>query len=169
MKKLGKAILLCMCIMNTFVCTQLEAKEIRTEQDCNTIMKERCEMLDFEQLEELRKPKYIEINCILSFYTTLNSENGFGAIDAQGNKLKFGTIAIPREIELGTQFSFDYFGDTVFTGTDRGSKKHIRIDENGNYRIDVCIERLQGQSDSQYLQYVNNMGKVETKGKMYIE
>ena len=125
---------------------------------------------DRYEIEETKEEReYKEITCCLSFYTTLNSENGYGAIDAQGNKLKFGTIAIPRSIPLGTQFQFDYFGDVVFTGTDRGSTKHIRITDEGVYRIDVCIERPYGYSDSQYWQYVNNMGKVTTKGKMFIE
>ena len=179
MTRLSKSLLLCLCIMNTFAPTQLEAKQIEflpNENiiDCNTSMKDRYSILDIEQkrIEQERKEKeskkYIEINCELSFYTTLNCENGYGAVDAQGNSLKFGTIAIPREINLGTKFSFDYFGDMIFTGTDRGSKNHIRITENGIYRIDVCIERPNGYSDYQYWEYVNNMGKIKTKGKMYL-
>ena len=131
--------------------------------DCNEKMKERYTKIVHKE-ENDEKNNYIEIDCILSFYSCLNCENGYGNVDAQGNKLKFGTIAIPRELELGTKIKFDYFGDMIFTGTDRGSENHIRITEDGTYRIDVCIDRPNGYTDNQYLQYVNNMGKVETKG-----
>lgn len=156
-------------IIIAFSFVQITKAEYRTVNDINQMAIDRRNIIEPIQQHEQEEKKYIEIQAVLSFYSTLNEENGQGSIDAQGNELKYGTIAIPRSIELGTKFQFDYFGDKIFTGTDRGSEKHIRIDDNGIYRIDVCIERPQGYSDSQYWQYVNDMGKIETKGKMFIE
>lgn len=159
-----KKIVLAVLILITWatLVQSVSANDYRTEEEVNQIAIDRY---NIEEQEE-----YIEIECELSYYTTLNCENGYGAIDAQGNKLKFTTIAIPREVSLGTEFSFDVFEGVRFTGTDRGSKKHIRIrKEDGVYRIDVCIERIKGESNEEYKSRVNAMGKTKTKGKMYIK
>lgn len=151
-------------LLSTMMLVQsVSANDYRTEKEINQM----C--IDRYNIEEVQKEEYIEIECELSYYTTLNCENGYGAIDAQGNKLKFGTIAVPRSIALGTEFSFDVFEGVRFTGADRGSKKHIRITDDGIYRMDVCIERNKGETDAQYWNRVNNMGKTKTKGKMYIK
>lgn len=161
---LSKPKKIALALLTTIVLVQsVSANDYRTEEEVNQM----C--IDRYDIEEVQEEEYIEIECELSYYTTLNSENGYGAIDAQGNSLKFGTIAIPREIDLGTEFSFDVFEGVRFTGTDRGSKKHIRITSDGIYRMDVCIERNKGETDEQYWSRVNALGKTKTKGKMYIK
>ncbi len=159
-----KKIVLAMLVLVTWstLVQSVSANDYRDEEEINQIA------MDRYNIEE-SKEKYIEIECELSYYTTLNCENGYGAIDAQGNKLKFGTIATPRSVPLGTEFEFDVFDGVRFIGTDRGSTKHIRITKDGIYRIDVCIERNKGESDSEYWNRVNALGKTKTKGKMYIE
>lgn len=156
-KKMALALLTTIMLVSS-----VSANDYRTEEDINQMCIDRYNIEDGQE-------EYIEIECELSYYTTLNCENGYGAIDAQGNALKFGTIAIPRDIALGTEFSFDVFEGVRFIGTDRGSRKHIRIRQDGVYRIDVCIERNKGESDEQYRSRVSAMGKTTTKGKMYIK
>ena len=82
--------------------------------------------------------------------------------------MKYGTIAVDRDIPFNTKFSFDCFGEKIFTATDRGNPKYIRV-EGGVHYIDVCIERPKGMNDDEYLRYVNNMGRIQTKGKMYLD
>lgn len=114
--------------------------------------------------------KYIEIDVELSFYTSLIEENtSHGSVDAQGNPLEWGTIAVPRSIELGTKFDIEGYEGTTFVARDRGSKKHIRIKEDGTYRIDMFVPRKDGEDDDTYWERVNNYGKVKRKAKMYIE
>ncbi|MGL5690525.1 MAG: hypothetical protein ACRDD8_06845, partial [Bacteroidales bacterium] len=105
-------------------------------------------------------------NVEITFYTSLACENGpYGAVDAQGSDLKFGTIAVPREYKLGTSFEFEGI-DGIFYGTDRGSKKHIRTKEDGTIRVDMFIPRIKSESDSSYYKRVNNYGRYKTKGRM---
>ena len=106
----------------------------------------------------------IDIEC--SFYTNLFEENGTHGKDALGNPLIFGCVAIPYELDLGTKLEIDLYPNTTFIGNDRGSKKHIRITEDGTYRIDVFIPRKYGEDDYSYLHRVNNMGKVKTTGRI---
>ena len=106
----------------------------------------------------------IDIEC--SFYTNLFEENGTHCKDALGNLLTFGCVAIPYELDLGTKLEIDLYPNTTFIGNDRGSKKHIRITEDGTYRIDVFIPRQYGESEFEYLTRVNNMGKVKTIGRI---
>ena len=114
--------------------------------------------------------EFIEIDVELSFYTGLACENTpLGAVDAQGNALIWGTIAVPRTVSLGTEFSFDNYPDMIFTARDRGSVKHIRVTDKGVYRMDVYCPRKQGESDSAYYKRVNNYGKIKTKGKLYTD
>lgn len=123
----------------------------------------------FNVVEEEEK-KYIEINVEISFYTSLIEENTpLGGIDAQGNPLVWGTLAVPRSVKLGTKFEIEGYEGNTFVARDRGSVKHIRIKEDGTYRIDMFVPRKQGENDSQYWQRVNNYGKIKRKAKMYIE
>lgn len=119
--------------------------------------------------EEIEK----DCNCYgidveMSFYTSLIEENtSYGSVDAQGNPLTFGTIAIPRDIALGTRLHINNVGD--FVGRDRGSRKHIRIKEDGTWRIDVFIPRIKGETDNQYWRRVNNYGKVKERASVYCD
>lgn len=118
----------------------------------------------------IEETQYKEIDIELSFYTGLVCENTeHGAVDAQGNNLVWGIIAIPREIDLGTNFEIDIYPNQVFKGTDRGSVKHIRIREDGVYRIDVFCPRKWGETDNEWWTRVNNYGKIKTTGRILEE
>lgn len=102
----------------------------------------------------------IEVNFKISFYTSLACENTkYGAVDAMGNSLKYGTIAVPKNIPLKSKFHID---DEEFVARDRGGKIKW-IDEN-TMKIDIFIPRKKGESDSQYYKRVNNMGIQSAKG-----
>ncbi len=104
------------------------------------------------------------INIELTFYTGLVCENTIhGAVDAIGNDLKYGTVAIPRDFELGTQFEIDGYNGT-FNGTDRGSIYHIRVKDDGTIRLDMFIPRNDGESDDAWWERVNAMGRIHTTG-----
>lgn len=123
----------------------------------------------FNIVEE-EEQKYIDINVEISFYTALVEENTYlGGIDAQGNPLVWGTLAVPRSVKLGTKFEIEGYEGTTFVARDRGSVKHIRIKEDGTYRIDLFVPRKQGENDYQYWKRVNDYGKIKRKAKMYIE
>lgn len=123
-----------------------------------------------EVIEPVETPvvteSWIDINLHISFYTDLQSENIVGqeTTDAQGNSLVFGTIAIPRDMPLGTRFTIDGF-DGEFVGRDRGSKKYIKWVDNNTIKIDMFIPRQSGESNSAYHRRVNNKGIVKTTGK----
>ena len=69
------------------------------------------------------------INARATAYTADPSENGWGAVDALGNDLKLGTVAVdPNVIPLGTKlfitgYQFDHLphGGYLATATDTGS------------------------------------------------
>ena len=133
---------------------------------------ERWATLEAERLakEQEAKKNGKTINIEISFYTDLIEENShLGGIDAQGNPLIWGTIAVPRSVELGTKFEIKGYEGTTFVARDRGSIKHIRIKEDGTYRIDMFIPRQNGEDDDQYWLRVNNLGKVKTTALMYKE
>lgn len=119
-----------------------------------------------EEVVELEEEDWIDINLHISFYTDLQSENTVGkeTTDAQGNKLVYGTIAIPRDLPLGTTFIIDGF-DGEFTGRDRGSKKYIKWLDSNTMKIDMHIPRISGESNSAYHKRVYHMGVVKTIGK----
>lgn len=153
--------------------TRTIEEEVVQEVDFkSTVAEMHIEQLKIEKelsKKEIPEKEYIEIDCEITFYTSLLCENTqYGAVDAQSNPLKWGMIAIPRDYELGTKFEFDGI-DGTFTGTDRGSKKSIRIKNDGVIRIDMFIPRNKGESDSAYYQRVNNYGRFKTKGRILIE
>lgn len=136
--------------------------EYRTAEDLNKIMAER-----YNIIEDTEEDEWISVNLHISYYTDLIYENSsHGAVDAKGNKLKFGTIAIPRDLPLGTEFKIEGY-DNIFYGTDRGSKKYIKwLDkEKTTMKIDMFIPRNKGESESAYFKRVNMKGITKTTGK----
>lgn len=148
---------------NTTQIHEIKNEEINFE---STISEMHKELLAQEQRKIEEEKKYKEIDCEITFYTSLICENTkYGSVDAMSNPLRWGTIAIPRDYKLGTKFEFEGI-DGTFVGTDRGSKKHIRIKEDGVVRIDMFIPRKKGESDDQYYKRVNGYGRFKTKGKI---
>lgn len=123
----------------------------------------------YNVVEETPK-QYKEINLEITFYTGLVSENTiYGAVDAQGNDLIWSTIAVPRSVDLGTKFEIDLYPNQVFVARDRGSVNHIRIKDDGTYRIDIFCPRKSGETDNQYWSRVNAYGRITTTGRIIIE
>ena len=115
------------------------------------------QLIEKQRLEEERQ-KYIEVEFILTFYTSLNSENGYGAVTCRGENLIDGMVA-SNYYSLGTIIDLGRFGEVIVA--DRGGS-HF----NTNNRLDVLITRNYGESDSHYYSRVNNMGKQVVKGKV---
>ncbi|WP_411682321.1 hypothetical protein [Clostridium thailandense] len=98
-----------------------------------------------------------EIDIVLTFYTSLAEENGgYRDINCLGQKLTPGMVA-NNVLPLGTEIHTNEFG--TLTVSDRGGNNFNTI-----HRLDVYIPRNNGESDSDYLKRVNDMGKVKVNG-----
>jgi len=102
------------------------------------------------------KVKYIKKEFSLSFYTNLPEENGGYTGNCHGQPLKHGMVA-SNVIKQGTKILLPKYG--IMTVADRGGK-----DFNNSNRLDVLIERNEGESNSQYLKRVNNLGRPKVIG-----
>lgn len=98
----------------------------------------------------------IETEFILTFYTSLDCENGYGAITCEGDSLQQGGVA-SNVYDLGTKIYLEGYGETIVN--DRGGSNF-----NSSNRLDVFIEREYGESDYEYKQRVSKMGIVTVKG-----
>jgi len=98
----------------------------------------------------------------LTFYSSLNSENGFGAITSTGSRLFDGVVA-SNHYKINTKIKLQGWGEVVVL--DRGSDKYF----NNDYRLDVYIPREHGESDSTYFKRVNKMGRIKVKGTIIKE
>lgn len=132
---------------------------------------EEIEFISIQQEDSIEEvvvveEEWINVNLHISFYTDLQAENTLGkeTTDAQGNKLVYSTIAIPRDLPLGTTFIIDGF-DGEFIGRDRGSKKYIRWIDDKTMKIDMYISKILGENNSAYHKRVYQMGVVKTTGK----
>lgn len=102
----------------------------------------------------------IEVSFKVSYYTSLACENTkYGAVDALGNPLVYGTIAVPKDVPLKSKFVVN---GEEFVARDRGSK--IKWIDSNTMKIDMFIPRNKGESDNAYYKRVNNMGIQDAKG-----
>lgn len=92
---------------------------------------------------------------ILTYYTDLNSENGYGAVNCLGERLEHTMIA-SNYYPLGTKIVID---GVTYEVRDRGSSRF-----NNPKRLDMFIPRNQGESNREYYKRVNNMGVRKVKG-----
>lgn len=92
---------------------------------------------------------------ILTYYTDLNSENGYGAVNCLGERLEHTMIA-SNYFPLGTKIVID---GVTYEVRDRGSSRF-----NSPKRLDVFISRNQGESNREYYKRVNAMGVKTVKG-----
>jgi len=134
--------------------------QIQFEKDKLELEKKKTEELRLQkekQLEEQKnnEPQWQEF--VLTYYSSLNSENGFGAITSQGKKLSRGGVA-NNVIPQNTQIYLEGYGQVIVN--DKGSNKHFSVDT----RLDVYIPREYGESDTQYSRRVNKMGKQKVYG-----
>lgn len=109
-----------------------------------------------KELEEQKKnePEWQEF--VLTFYTSLNSENGYGSITCTGSKLYDGLVA-SNYYKLNTKIQLQGWGEVIVG--DRGGSNF-----NNDFRLDVFVPKESNESDSHYYSRVNNMGKVKVKG-----
>lgn len=148
--------------------------DYETVNQTPTITNEKIDEVEFvsthqEEIIEVKQEKWKEINVHISYYTSLICENtSYGSVDAQGNQLVYGTIAIPRDLPLGTRFKLDGF-DGEFIGRDRGSKKYIKWLDSNTMKVDMFIPRNKGENDNTYYKRVNNMGITKTTGRYLIK
>lgn len=115
---------------------------------------------------------YKDVTLTITFYTSLESENGKGRanMNAIGGKLVANqSIAAPRDIPFGSVLEIEGYGNRIVD--DRGSKKYIKWlnSEKTHMKVDLYVARNSGETDSQYWQRVNNMGVIKNvKAKLYI-
>lgn len=139
-----------------------------------------------ETLEPEPEPEkdYVEIRVVASFYTGLEEENGdgLGGKNAIGGYLSKTSVAIPRHDELvtyGMEIEFERFSDGYMRdyngqyltriADDTGNPKHIRVREDGVYRMDIYCPKLANEDKDQYWSRVNSYGKYETTAKVYLK
>jgi 3D (Asp-Asp-Asp) domain-containing protein len=128
---------------------KIEFEQKKTEEE--RLKKEK--QLEAQKKNDIAEFKEFE----LTFYSSLNCENGFGAITSTGHKLFDGVVA-SNHYKINTKIKLQGWGEVVVL--DRGSDKYF----NNDYRLDVYIPREQGESDSAYFKRVNKMGKMKVKG-----
>ena len=95
----------------------------------------------------------IEFKC--TYYTSLPSENGGYTVTCEGKPLE-GNIVANNTLPLGTKILLN---DKVYTVSDKGSSRFRKIT-----RLDILVERNQGESDEEYLNRVNNLGVEYIEG-----
>lgn len=131
--------------------------------------------------DTVKEEKYITLDVVVSYYTSLPEENGvnYGGRNAVGGYLSSTSIAIPRNgiIKYGMTVEFESLGETYMKdyngqyltriADDCGSPKHIRVREDGVYRMDIYCPKFSYESDEQYKARVNNYGKYRTTCKVY--
>ena len=111
------------------------------------------------RLEEIKRQEEAStIEFILTFYTSLDCENGYGAITCTGKKLVDGMVA-SNVYKLGTTIKLKGWGEV--TVSDTGGENF-----NVSNRLDVFIPRDGDESDYNYKRRVNKMGKVTVKGRI---
>lgn len=104
--------------------------------------------------EEERRKKMVEFT--LTFYTTLDEENGWGPINCLGEPLAQGMVA-NNVLPLGTKIDLGEYG--VVEVRDRGGSNFDVM-----HRIDYLVMRNPGESDKEYFTRVNNYGVQKVMG-----
>lgn len=111
---------------------------------------------EFQKEEKEHEPEFKEF--ILTFYTSLNSENSSaGAVTCQNKPLSSGGVA-NNVIPQNTKIYLEDYGQVIVN--DKGSDKYFGVDN----RLDVFIEREPGESDKQYSHRVNSYGVQKVQG-----
>lgn len=124
----------------------------------NKQMEEKAEEERQEALRRAEEEKYITKTFIVTFYTSLNCENGYGSVNSRGEELCEGMVA-SNVYPIGTEIDLGSMGKVIVS--DRGGK-----DFNNSDRLDMLISRNYGESDSHYYRRVNKMGKRVVTGKI---
>lgn len=91
----------------------------------------------------------------LTFYTSLPCENGGFETTAIQTELRHGVVA-SNYYDIGTEIKI---GDMIFTVEDRGGSEF-----DSPNRLDVLVERKEGESDEEYQQRVMELGRIQVEG-----
>lgn len=159
--------------------------ETRTKELNNEVLnevklqnkKEEVEFISIQQEEvvELEEVKYKEINCELTFYTSLSSCNGDDSmLTASSVKLNPMTVAVPRKqgskkpvFPFGTKIYIEGIGERIVEDT--GNPNYLKVKDDGTYILDVYVPRNKGEDDKTYHRRVLALGRVNTTAKVYLE
>lgn len=131
-------------------------KQMEIEKEAQ--LKKEHELERAKQLHEEKKNKPECKEFILTFYTSLESENSSaGAVTCQNKPLTPGGVA-NNVIPQNTNIYLEGYGQV--TVNDRGSDKYFGVDN----RLDVYIPREPGENDRQYSRRVNSYGIQKVQG-----
>lgn len=141
---------------------QEELKEVTEEvvdNDNSTLIKENKD----ENISTNSKPdmESASKNILfeVTFYTSLDGENEYGAITASGIKLGSTMLLANNIYPFGTKIYLEGFGELEVQ--DRGGKEF-----NSSNRLDIYIPRKQGESDSEYKKRVIEYGRQNILGRI---
>lgn len=108
-------------------------------------------------------PQGRKVALTLSHYTDSAEENGgYAGLDAMGQKLVWGTMA-SNNFDKGTKIYVDEY-EHVFTVSDVGSSKYLKVLDDGSIKVDIFVPRLDGESREDYKARVLYMGVIKTTG-----
>ena len=124
----------------------------------NKQMEEKAEEERQEALRRAEEEKYITKTFTVTFYTSLNCENGYGSVNSRGEELCDGMVA-SNVYPIGTEIDLGSMGTVIVS--DRGGSAF-----NSSDRLDMLVSRNEGESDSHYYSRVNKMGKRVVTGKI---
>ena len=126
------------------------------------IKKEEAERAKIEKQEREKREREASLNKVfkLSFYTTLPEENGGHANMANGKPIVGAyNVVASNYYPLGTKIYLEGFGTMVVS--DRGGSAFNSPD-----RLDVLIQRREGESVANYKARVRKLGRQQISGKI---
>ena len=149
-------------------------EEFRVKQDIINRVNERFDKIEEQRRQEEEKKRKEEEeklnhrrNFIVTYYGATYNECGNNHfITASGVPVEEGHIAVPKSIPFGSKIILE---GKEYIATDTGNPKYICELSDGTLRVDVFIERQQGESDYQYEKRVNNMGAKKIVGELYLK
>lgn len=133
---------------------KLEKENKKLKEDNQKLQQEK-EELPTSKLEKTSNTNGRPQQFTLTFYSSLASENGGYNGTCTGEKLQEGMVA-SNVYPLGTKINI---GGRIFTVADRGGSNF-----NSPNRLDVLVERNQGEDPQEYLNRVNNLGRKQVTG-----
>lgn len=164
-KKLNKNSILFMSAAVTCFCFNIKTIEAETFNKQawydEYINQKYLTITKFNELYNICKKYNVDINNIkevefkTTAYSSLPEENGGYDVTCNGEPLE-GNIVANNTLPQGTKILLNGIEYTV---ADRGSKRF-----NNPHRIDILIERIEGESDDDYRQRVSDYGVKYIKG-----
>ena len=149
-------------------------EEFKIKQNIFNRVNERFDKIEEQRRQDEEKKRKEEEeklnhrrNFIVTYYGATYNECGNNHfITASGVPVEEGHIAVPKSIPFGSKIILE---GKEYIATDTGNPKYICELSDGTLRVDVFIERQQGESDYQYEKRVNNMGTKKIVGELYMK